>query len=436
MVAPSVRKKLQAAVMAAVVLAALGFPLVELIEHIGEERLFSREWYFSAGAPFGTAAIVLFSMQFVIAARFRFLDRIFPLNRQFLAHRFFGCTAFLCALAHPLIMFWPAIFSPWNVSLRHWPELIGAVVLLGLGGAAAAALFRERLRIPFHLWLPMHRAGTIALAVLVGVHVAVVEGHVEFGAAHLLLAAALAAYLVSFFRKGDIYTVKTVRNIGRDTTAVDLAPRAGSGFSHAPGQFALVTFCSEALPRERHPWTISSAPSNAGTLQFTIRKSGDFTSLTDRLRPGDSAFITGPYGQFSPAALGDDSVDLVMVAGGVGITPFLSMLRYMADTGDRRRVVLIWSTRTQDDILLQGELDSLKNSLHGLEVHRVFTRQDNPNGCTGRLNGGILKKMLSGMDPEQYIFICGPPAMASMIKAQLQSSGFSAGRIVTEEFRI
>jgi len=435
---PSERKKRRLLITLSFVIVAAGFPLVLIGKSVLKEELFSMQWFTGAGSPLGMAAVMLLSCQFVIAAKFRFLDRIFSLNRLFICHRIFGITAALCALAHPVIMFWPNITQPGPLNLWFWPGILGTLVFFSLCGAGFAALFRDRLGIAFNLWFPMHRYGAVGIGLLALVHFSFAEGHFEAGVTHFVLIAALCAYAVSFFlNKGVRYIVTAKTCPGHDTVAFDLVPQEEPWVSHAPGQFALVTFLSDNVPREEHPWTISSSPAANGTLQFTIKKSGDFTSQIDTLGPGDTAGVRGPYGLFSHMSLGGtDRSDLVMIAGGVGITPFLSMLRYLAATGDSRKIILVWSNKTEGDILWQEELRRLEQQLPGLAVHHVLTRQENPNGHTGRLTAGLLKTLVTDIKRDHHIFVCGPPPMSAHVTAQLKQCGFSPSRIHREDFRV
>jgi predicted ferric reductase len=419
-------------------LLVAGLPLAEIFEYSLEAETFSREWHLGLGAPFGKAATLLLALQFVIGAKFRFLDRIFSLNRLFGFHRRIGLAALLCALAHPLIMFWPRLPEVGPFSLEFWPEMLGAAVVLGLSGAVFAAAFRERLRLPFHVWLPMHRLGMIVLALLAMIHFSFVEGHFELGITHGVLLLGLGAFVInSLANRGAMFRVNGVREVGRSTFAVDLEPEQEGLATHAPGQFALVTFESVRLPREEHPWTITSSPAKGPGLQFTVKESGDFTGRIKELLEGDRARIRGPYGLFSHLALETgQGTELVMIAGGVGVTPFLSMLRHMADVGDTRKVSLIWSNKTAEDILWREELDTLSRALPGLTVHHVLTRQTDWDGFTGRLDANLLQQILAGRSRGSHVFLCGPPSMMSSVKAELRKCDFTQEQMHTEEFHL
>jgi len=433
-----IRNAWRRALLILCLLLVAGLPLAEIFEYTLEAEIFSREWFLGLGAPFGMAAALLLALQFVIAAKLRFLDRIFSLNRLFGFHRRIGLAAALCALAHPLIMFWPKLPEVGPFSLESWPEMLGAAVVLGLIGAVFAAAFRVRLRLPFHVWLPMHRLGMIVLALLAMIHFSFVEGHFELGITHGVLLLGLGAFVIdSLANRGAMFRVNGVREVGRSTFAVDLEPEQEGLATHAPGQFALVTFESARLPREEHPWTISSSPAKGPGLQFAVKESGDFTRRIHELQEGDRARIRGPYGLFSHLALEKgQGTEIVMIAGGVGVTPFLSMLRHMANAGDTRKVTLIWSNKTAEDILWRDELNTLSPTLPGLTVHHVLTRQADWDGFTGRLDAKLLQQLLAGHSRGSHVFLCGPPSMMGSVKAELRRCGFKKEQVHTEEFHL
>ena len=432
------RKKWRLGLIVLSLFVVAGLPLAEIFEYTLEAQLFSRDWYHGLGAPFGMAAALLLSLQFVIASKLQFLDRIFTLNRLFGLHRWIGLVAALCALAHPLIMFWPRLPQIGPFSLEFWPEMLGGAVLLGLCGAVIAAIFRERFQLPFHVWLPMHRWGMVLLAILALIHFSFVEGHFELGISHGLLLVALSGFMInSATNRGALFRVTRIQEVGRATFAVNLVPEQNGLAVHAPGQFALVTFQAVKLPREEHPWTISSSPVQGPGLQFTIKESGDFTRRIRELEIGDLARIRGPYGLFSHLALEiDQGTELIMIAGGVGVTPFLSMLRYMADEGDARKIILIWSNKTEEDILWKEDLEKLAGELSGLQVHHVLTRQHDWGGFTGYIDANVLQQLLKETAGESPILLCGPAPMIAVVKEELQKCGFNPERFHTEEFRL
>ena len=123
-----------------------------------------------------------------------------------------------------------------------------------------------------------------------------------------------------------------------------------------------------------------------------------------------------------------------MIAGGIGITPMLSMIRYMADTNDDRKIALIWSNRTENHILYREEMDKLKERLPRLTVHHVMSRQDNFQGPTGRLTREMLQGFLTEFSREADVFVCGPPAMMNAVIKNIKILGFRGSRVYKEKF--
>jgi predicted ferric reductase len=273
------------------------------------------------------------------------------------------------------------------------------------------------------------------------VHVLYVSGSFESGPprAGLLLAAGLFGALWLWIRIRPLvlrsrgYEVKSVRRAGGETYTIELRPDGGRPLRHAPGQFAFLRFRSAFLSPEEHPFTIASPPDRP--LSFTIRCSGDWTGDIWRLAPGVRAAVQGPYGLFSHLAHPGNR-DLAMIAGGVGITPMLSMLRYMQDRGEDRKATLVWSNRTRRDILCLEEIGELADSLPGLTVIHVLTRERFEGMEHGRLDRGRLSRHLQGCSRGCLVFLCGPPAMMRQVRSDLRALGFSRRRIISEEFRL
>ena len=125
-----------------------------------------------------------------------------------------------------------------------------------------------------------------------------------------------------------------------------------------------------------------------------------------------------------------------MIAGGIGITPMLSMLRYMSDVGDERHITLIWSNRTREDIVYGHEFEDIKNGLKHLSIIHVLSRESPKGVMGGQLDRKKLETLLAQCDRQSVIFVCGPPLMMQEIKRVLPRLGFSRRMIFSEEFAL
>ncbi len=400
-------------------------------------------WSKTTGRTFGVLAATLLFFQFGLSSKPKPLDRVFGLHRVLHLHRILGPSLVILASLHPLFMFAsdPAGIGPLRLAI--WPELLGILLLICLWTGVCVALWRKFLAVPYQEWYLMHRFAMFSAVGIFTLHVWNVTDDFHRGWPLYALCAAVLLYAALFtwkivlkpaFLRKRLYTVTEIDHAGKDIHTVELIPGEGKMFPYAPGQFAFVTFFSEGLPVERHHWTLSSSPTRPKSCMFTIKCSGDFTSRIGRLKRGDRAAVDGPYGQFSHLAhpLRADT-ELVMIVGGIGITPMVSMLRYMTDTDDRRKVILIWSNRTEADILCREELEGMKGKHPELAVHHVLTREEGFQGRT-RLTLQTLKELLAGCSRDAAVFVCGPPPMMDDVCRNMRGLGFKRSHIYREKF--
>jgi predicted ferric reductase len=394
------------------------------------------------GKMLGLAAGVLILLQLPLAGRFKSLDRVFSMPGLIRQHRMHGWLIAIMALAHPFLVLYSE--KRWLIALemRYWPEWVGLGLMVLILLLFAASRWRTAWGIPFHLWMPLHRMGGLLMAALLVVHVLFVsESFTDNPIPRMAVLIAAVGFGVVWLwvRSGWMrarrrpYEVAEVVACGADSTSVTLRPLTDKSFDYLPGQFAIVSFRSPHITSEPHPFTLSSSPTRGPDLQFTIRASGDWTRTLSRLKPGDKALIQGPFGRFGHCFISPGR-ELILIAGGIGITPMLSMLRHMADEGDPRPITLIWSNRTQRHMVFADEMDALAAQLTGLRRIPIFTRKMDRNPGTGRLDRSRLQTFLGDCSRQAAVFVCGPPAMTKRLTRDLKALGFSARSIHTEVF--
>jgi predicted ferric reductase len=133
-----------------------------------------------------------------------------------------------------------------------------------------------------------------------------------------------------------------------------------SRFCYWDSLSCIIRLHGSSVSAEEHPFSIASSPSPDGRISLTIKEIGDFTSTVGSIKPGDEAVVHGPFGRISHVFHSIDD-DLVFVAAGIGITPLMSMLRYMRDRRDSRRVMLFYANRGTVDIAFRSELESIES---------------------------------------------------------------------------
>jgi predicted ferric reductase len=239
--------------------------------------------------------------------------------------------------------------------------------------------------------------------------------------------------------------VVKVEKENEDTTSIYFSGPDMERFKNRkPGQFASIRVFQDNTWSAPHPFTLSCAPGDE-TLRMTIKKSGAFTSTIPDIAPGTPIQCTGPFGQFCKDI--GTSKEIVMIAGGVGITPFLSVLRHFRDTGADNEITLFWANKTPGDAFAAKELEELTTSLR-LHVVHVFSRvtaEDQPPAPTfddgrpgktsygfGRLNQEMLLRHIKYMEASFYL--CGPPPMQEAVLAELSQCGVEPGKVEKEAF--
>ena len=218
---------------------------------------------------------------------------------------------------------------------------------------------------------------------------------------------------------------------------VKLAPPKGERcYDYLPGQFHFLTFHrGRNLPVEEHHWTISSSPSEMDTISSTIKELGDFTATIGQTKPGDTATAHGAFGRFS-YVLHQDERDLVFIAGSIGITPLMSMLRHMCDTQSTISVLLLYGNRSEEDIVFRQELSEIEagGSPRLKVVHVLSKPTESWCGETGRIDGQKIQEFCGRNLREKAYYICGPPAMISATIKNLRDFSVANAQIHVEVF--
>ncbi len=395
-----------------------------------------------SGQILGITVAVLVFFQVLLASRVKFLDRIFSLNRIYGIHRMNGIVIAALSLCHPILVIASDNFTFFPFEQRYWPQFLGVGVLTFFLTIVTTANWRSFFGFAFHRWLRFHRLATLSVIPLMFIHILYVSGTFKAGLPHALAFAVFGMICLlilkiwhrRFFPGKRRFLVSDVEPAGKDAYSVNISINDRRNLNYMPGQFVFITPLSAELPKEEHPFTIASTPSCPSLLQFVIRAAGDWTGNINRLKPGESVVIDGPYGLFSHMVLSENE-PVVMIAGGIGITPMLSMIRYMADVDDQREILLIWSNKTAEHIVFPREFKKLEHRLRHFRIIHVITRGRGDDCESGRLDRVRLEKMLNGWSRKSSVFICGPLGMMTEMSRALKRIGFSPAGLYKEEFK-
>jgi NAD(P)H-flavin reductase len=222
----------------------------------------------------------------------------------------------------------------------------------------------------------------------------------------------------------SFFQIRAVRKETHDTFTLELVRADGmSGFSFKAGQFNMLYVYGVG----EVPISISGSPATPGILVHTIRSVGTVTKAIRKLKPGCFLGVRGPFGSHWPVDEAAGS-DIVLVAGGIGLAPLRPALYHILSKREKYgKVVLLYGTRTPDDILYRRELERWR-SRFDLDVYITVDRA--PAGWRG--NVGVVTLLISkaSFDPVNSVaMVCGPEVMMRFAVQELLKHGIGGGDI-------
>ena len=442
------RVRISRAVWTVVFLALVGVPLL-LAPGAGMEQ---RPW--SKGGIWvelcmtsGLLGLSTLAATLVLPSRVKSLTRAFGIEEVLNSHRWLGLFTTLAVLAHVLFI---VVDKPLNVLLLSPGDTGANRARAGLAATLAMALLcilsfrRKSMGTRYDVWRWVHVI--LAVIALVGTYMHIFWlNHLMQDAAErvtmLTILVGVGAVLINRWIMRPLtsmrkpYVVRETRQVSPTVTTLVLAParRRQKPMAYRPGQFAWIRLDSAFGPMQGNPFSIASGEDSPRNIEFTIRNAGDFTARVGQLTPGRKVYVDGPYGSFNTDA--DDADGVLLIAGGVGMAPIISILRSHAVRGDDRRHCLVMSARTPDELLFGPELDELSRELDLTVVQVVSKPPAGWRGPVGRIDKELLRMVLRReqlSDPQALICASGP--MMREMKQALVKLGLPERKVHTEQF--
>ena len=398
-------------------------------------------WDFSMAIGF--AAIAMLGVQFVVTARFKRLAAPFGIDIVYYFHRTMAVFAFALVCGHYLVI---RIGNPDAlgaadplVAPGHMTAGRAAFVCFAL--VVASSLWRKPLRLPYEAWRIGHVVLSTAGLALAVVHIQGVEYYYEAAGHRLFWTAFLAFWLLVVLHVRVVkplrmlrrpYRVAQVRRETDRACTVVVEPDGHEGIRFEPGQFAWLTLRASPFAFREHPFSIASSAATPQRLEFTIKALGDFTRTVGDVAAGETAYLDGPYGAFSVDRM--RAPGFVFIAGGVGIAPIMSMLRTLAERGDRRPLLLIFANRRHERILFRDEIDALRSRLALQVVHVLQEPPAGWEGERGLVDTALLARHLPAERDRLDYLLCGPKPMIQAVESALHGLRVPMGRVHSELF--
>lgn len=382
-----------------------------------------------ASAALGLACLLLAAMT---SARVPGFDLWFGgLTRLWRLHHYLGAAAFLLLMAHPLLLSFAAarvslpaasaVLFPGPSAWKVWAGWLS----LGLMAVFLAPTFWFFGRPEYQRWKSLHALS--GAAVVLGLaHTLALGGTRTLWAAYG--ACALLAFTYRVFaarRLARRFTIVAVETAGRGV--VELTLRADEGrLEHRDGQFIYLTPLDPGLARgqgEEHPYTVSSA-AGAADLKIVVKDLGDASRALQTVAVGSTALVEGPYGEFFHRSGG--RAGELWIAGGVGLTPFLSRVRSLAP-GRACDIHLVYCVQDESRAHFIKELEAAAASVPGLRLWpHHFARE-----------GPLTAAFLAARCPDfagRETYVCGPPELIAAARRELRGAGMPAARVHSEDF--
>ena len=410
-----------------------------------------RDFWLEFSVALGFIGLAMLGAQFALVSRFSAVNAPYGLDVVLNFHRGISFVAFAFVLAHPAIIVIrdPDLLPLLNPATATWTARFGLISVAALTALIVTSVWRKRLRIGYEAWRVLHGLLAVTVVVAALVHIERVGHYVDGPWKRGLWIAMSAAFMVLL---ANVYLVQPLRQRNRPWEVVSVTPERGAswtltirpaghrGIRFAPGQFAWIRVNRSPFSVREHPFSFSSSadPDDdgdgdaEGTVAFTIAEAGDFTSRVGELRPGDRVYLDGPYGVFSFER--NEGPRFVFLAGGIGISPIMSMLRTLAGRGDRRPCLLLYGNPSWDDVTFREELDDLRDRLDLTVVHVLESPPVGWTGETGFIDDDVLERHLGDHPERARYFVCGPPPMMDAALGALTRRGIPDRHVDLEVF--
>ena len=398
-----------------------------------------------AGVDCAVVGFTILALQFVITARLRWIEAPCGLDLLLMFHRAMALIAAALLSAHPLLV---ASAHAWSLLTRmrvHWYIWAGRAALLLLLIHVSVSLSRRVLRLSYERWRRMHNLFALVILSLGFAHSLAVGDDLHNGGLWVwaaIMSIALGCWLYSRIVRPRLllrhpFRVVSVKAETPRVWTLTLQSPANRPFQFVPGQFQFLRMHGALVSCEEHPFTIASSPTRTGCISLTVKESGDFTSTLGCVCPGDLATVHGPFGRFSYVLHPEEQGELIFVAAGVGITPLMSMLRYMRDRRESRRVLLVYVNRCPEDVLFREELSEMEAAGAPLlkVVHILFGAPHTWPRGVGRLDADRLGRLCGEIEGCAFYLCCPPPMTDALIRG-LRQRGASPRRIHADYFSL
>lgn len=434
------KRRVKAKIVAIVWLSFLATSFVVFVQAIfnldDSHNLKIAEIFYLIGRLSGLLGFLFLSFMIFSGDTARYFDRFFGLDKIIKFQRKFAPATAVLVLSHPVffILSGKAILPYIIPNFSIIPLALGIISFYIFIIVMITSIIYKR--ISYNIWQYIHILTYILFffslyhAINWGSDYMSISIRIIYGIILIFLMAGVVYRTYYKIRRnfaGKFYA-QGIKNETKDTFT--LALKHEKPFLFKAGQFCFLRLNKDQL-YARHPFTISSSPKEK-ELCLTVKLTGRFTKALSELKRGEEIIVDGPFGIFT---IDNYEKDLVFIAGGVGITPFMSIIRDRIENNVAQNIILFYGSKTEKDIIYKEQLDNIKEDWFK-KVYVLSDDNSSPNadGCEhGHINKETINKYVKNTGSSLF-YICGPWLMKNSLKKSLNELGVDKQNIIIEDF--
>jgi len=381
----------------------------------------------------GLLSEFLILIQLLLISRFTFIERQYGFDKLISIHKKIGFFLGIFLISHPLLLSIgyslsgnTGFIGQFVNFITKWNGIFGATfAFINIIFVAIISIKKYRAKISYEVWYFLHLP--LYIAVAIAFEHQINTGDMSAGGAmyywfliNLVTIGILIIYRflkpIYLFSKHTFKIDKVIQE-NEYVYSIYITGKNMNQYKFQAGQYTNLIFFQKKMIFH-HPFSFSDAY-NGKYLRFTIKASGDFTSKIDKLKTGTRVWIDGPFGAFTLSKLVNNKI--VFIAGGIGITPILSMIKSMQNV---KNAVLLYSNKSESDINFWHEITRSQ-----IESHYFNTSL----GTSNRISIEKIVEICPDYKNRDF-YICGPKLMTHSLVKNLKIAGISSKQIHFEKF--
>jgi predicted ferric reductase len=405
-----------------------------------------REWWRDLSVMMGFVGLSIAGLQFLPTARIPFLSDVFDLDGIYRVHHFLSVLSVLMVFLHPVLLL---VNNPYTLLLLNpltapWRAQAGMIGLSALILISITSVLRKEIKLDYNAWHSIHDLLTIVIAIFALIHLVKVNYYMAIPAMQVcwVLQAVIWIGITIYVRllkplaiKKRPYIVNKLVTELPDTWSLILKPDRHDGMDFQAGQVAWLNINSSPFTLHRNPFSISGSAHQPDELRFSIKNVGDFTKAVGKIKGGETVYVDGPYGSFSTEDP-KTKEGLVLLAGGIGAAPVMSILHTLADEKDKRPLIFLYGNYDDKNITFFEEIKKLEKELNLSITHILEVPSKKVKSDVGFITKEILERDLPRNRNHLYYFICGPMPMIEAMESHLRALGIPRGQVTSEKYEM